>query len=305
MITVFGSINVDLVTRVDAHPRPGETIAGSDYRLIPGGKGANQALAAARAGAGVRLIGAVGMDEFAGVALSELGPGGVDLAGVARRGAPTGLAVIVVDAHGENTIVVAAGANATVTAADAESIGFGRDDTLLLQLEVPYREGRKVAERARSAGARVILSVAPFRPLTVEDAAPASVLIMNEHEAASLARHVGLAAGTDEENVTRLAKRFGQTVIATLGAEGAIAAAEGGILKVPALAVMPVDTTGAGDTFAGVLAALLDEGAGLGEAMVHAAAAGSLATTKEGAQPSFPMRAAIDGALASGGRHVL
>ena len=297
MITVFGSINVDLVTRVEAHPRPGETIAGSDYRLIPGGKGANQALAAARAGARVRLIGAVGTDEFAGIALAELGRGGIDLAGVARRAAPTGLALIVVDRQGENTIVVASGANGTVTAADAAGVGFGPGDTLLLQLEVPYGEGRKVATRARSAGARVVLSVAPFRPFTVEDAAPASVLIMNEHEAASLAAHVGLAPGSDAENAARLAERFGKTVIVTLGAEGAIAAEKDRLLKVPALPVTPIDTTGAGDSFAGVLAAMLDEGAPLETAMAHAAAAGSLATTKEGAQPSFPMRAEIDGAV--------
>jgi ribokinase len=300
MITVFGSINVDLVTRVEAHPRPGETIAGSDYRLIPGGKGANQAVAAARAGARVRLVGAVGSDEFAGIALSELGRSGVDLGHVARRAAPTGLAVIVVDKRGENTIVVAAGANGTVTAADAEDIGFGPGDILLLQLEVPYREGRRLAERAQRAGTRVVLSVAPFRPLTVEDAAPASVLIMNEHEAAALAGHVGLGAGRDEETVLRLAERFGKTVIATLGAEGAIAAEKGTVLKVPALAVTPVDTTGAGDSFAGVLAAMLDEGAALEEAMSYAAAAGSLATTREGAQPSFPMRAEIERALQTG-----
>lgn len=302
MITVFGSVNVDLVTRVEAHPRPGETIAGSDYRLIPGGKGANQALAAARAGAGVRLIGAVGSDEFAGLALAELGRGGVDLTGVARRDAPTGLALIVVDRRGENTIVVASGANATVKAADAAGVRFGRRDTLLLQLEVPYREGRQVAERARGAGARVVLSVAPFRPFAVEDAAPASVLIMNEHEAASLASHVGLAAGNDEETVVRLAKLFGKAVIATLGAEGAVAAEAGKVLRVPALPVTPVDTTGAGDSFAGVLAALLDEGASLDEAMTYAAAAGSLATTREGAQPSFPVRAEIEQALKAAGR---
>jgi ribokinase len=302
MITVFGSINVDLVTRVEVHPRPGETIAGSDYRLIPGGKGANQALAAARAGARVRLIGAVGIDEFAGIALAELGRGGIDLVGVARREAPTGLAVIVVDRQGENTIVVASGANRTVTAADAASVGFGPDDTLLLQLEVPYGEGRKVAMRARSAGARVVLSVAPFRPFTVEYAAPASILIMNEHEAASLAAHVGLAAGSDAENALRLAERFGKTVIVTLGAEGAIAAGTGRLLKVPALKVTPVDTTGAGDSFAGVLAAMLDEGAGLDTAMAYAAVAGSLATTREGAQPSFPMRAEIDDAVEAGRR---
>jgi ribokinase len=294
MITVFGSINVDLVTRVEAHPRPGETIAGSDYRLIPGGKGANQALAAARAGARVRLVGAVGTDAFAELALAELDRGGIDLAGVARRDAPTGLALIVVDRSGENTIVIAAGANATVTEADAAGIAFGPQDTLLLQLEVPYGEARKVAARAREAGARVILSVAPFRPLTPEDVEPVAILIMNEHEAAALLAHLGLAAGSDAENAAALAKRFDKTVIVTLGPAGAAAAAKGELFTVPALKVTPVDTTGAGDCFAGVLAAMLDEGAALDRALAHAAAAGSLATTKEGAQPSFPPRAEIE-----------
>jgi ribokinase len=297
MITVFGSINVDLVTRVEAHPRPGETIAGSDYRLIPGGKGANQALAAARAGARVRLIGAVGWDEFAELALAELGRGGIDLSGVARHEAPTGLALIVVDRQGENTIVIAAGANATVTADGAAGIDFAADDTLLLQLEVPYGEARNVAGRARRAGARVVLSVAPFRPLSVEDAEPASVLIMNEHEAASFTAHLGLASGSDAENAAALAGRFGKAVIVTRGAAGALAVEDARLLEVPALPVMPVDTTGAGDCFAGVLAAMLDERAPLDRAMAHAAAAGSLSTTKEGAQPSFPMRAAIDRAV--------
>lgn len=298
MITVFGSINVDLVTRVETHPRPGETIAGSDYRLIPGGKGANQALAAARAGAGVRLIGAVGDDGFAEVALSELGRAGVDLAAVVRRPAPTGLALIAVDREGENTIVISAGANGTVAAADAATLGFAAGDTLLLQFEVPYDGSRAVAERARRAGARVILSVAPFRPFSAADAAPVSVLIMNEHEAAALAAHAGLTVGSDAENVAALARHFGKTVIATLGPDGAVAAEDGTVLTVPALPVSPVDTTGAGDCFAGVLAAMLDEGASLRHAMTLAAVAGSLATMTEGAQPSFPLRAEIEAAAA-------
>ena len=294
MITVFGSINVDLVSRVRTHPRPGETVTGSDYQLIPGGKGANQALAAARAGADVRLIGAVGSDDLARVALGELEAGGVDLRGVARKEGATGLAIIIVDESGENSIVVAPGANQRVTADLAAGIAFTPSDTLVIQLEVPFDEARKVATRAQAAGARVILSVAPFRPLSADDVAPVSILIMNEHEAEDLAKHLGFLPGSDETNIDAVAMVFGKTVIATLGAEGAAVATEGVVVRVPALRVTPVDTTGAGDTFAGVLAAFLDEGADLAKAMALAAVAGSLATTKHGAQPSFPTRAEIE-----------
>jgi ribokinase len=198
---------------------------------------------------------------------------------------------------------VAPGANNRATADQAAQAAFGPADTLLIQLEVPFAEGRKVAERARAGGARAILSVAPFRPLSAEDVAPVSILVMNELEAAGLARHFALPSGRDEENVAALSRTLGKTVIATLGADGAVAAADGRLIRVPALAVTPVDTTGAGDTFAGVLAAFLDEGADLATAMARAAIAGSLATTKHGAQPSFPTRAEIDeAATAQAGR---
>jgi len=300
MITVFGSINVDLVLRVAAHPRPGETVTGAEQTQVSGGKGANQALAAARAGAMVRLVGAVGNDDLAGRALSELAVAGVDLAHVARRNGATGLAVIVVDAKGENAIVVAPGVNRAVTAEQAAAIDFAPGDTLMLQLEVPYPEGRVLAERAAEQGGRVILSVAPFAPLSPNDLAPATILVMNQHEAGALCRHLGIGANDAEDTVRRLASAFGRTVIATLGADGAVAAVEGGIIRVPALRVTPVDTTGAGDAFAGVLAARLDAGADLRTAMAAAAAAGSLATTKPGAQPSFPTWPEIEEALAAG-----
>ena len=296
MITVFGSINVDLVMRVARSPAPGETVTGSDYRLIPGGKGANQALAARRAGANVRLVGAIGDDFIAGLALAELEPAGVDLGAIARVEGTTGLAIIAVDEAGENAIVVSPGANARALAAAIPADAFGRGDTLLVQMEVPVTQSRTAAARARQAGARVILSVAPYRPLAASDAADFDIVIVNQHEAADLARHLGLAAGDAGITATALAGRLGRTVIATLGADGAVAAGDAGPIRVPALSVTPVDTTGAGDTFAGVLAALLDEGADLAAAMARAAIAGSLACTVEGAQPSFPTRAEIEAA---------
>jgi len=294
MITVFGSINVDLVCRVAKSPLPGETVIGSDYQLIPGGKGANQALAARRAGAKVRLVGAIGDDDIGKTALIELEPAGVDLASVARRHGTTGVAIITVNDKGENTIVVSPGANATASAGQVPADAFSPGDTLLLQMEVPYEESMKVAHVAHDAGARVVLSVAPFTPLTPPELASVSVIVVNEHEAADFARHVGLAAHRDQAVVTALARRLDRTVIATLGPEGAIASGPDGLVRVPAIAVTPVDTTGAGDTFAGVLAAYLDQGGDLKTAMARAAVAGSLACTKIGAQPSFPTRAEIE-----------
>jgi ribokinase len=297
MITVFGSINVDLVCRVRKSPLPGETVLGSDYALIPGGKGANQALAAARAGASVRMVGAIGDDDIGKVALDELGPAGVDLDAVMRRNGTTGVAIITVDDHGENTIVVSPGANAAVAADRIPANGIGAGDTLLLQLEVPQAEVFAAARMARAGGARVVLSVAPFAPFAPEELADIDIVVVNEHEAADFARHFGLPHATPEETVRGLATRLGRTVIATLGPDGAIAAAGGEVIRVPALAITPVDTTGAGDTFAGVLAACLDEGRDLGAAMALAAVAGSLACTRHGAQPSFPTRAEIEAAV--------
>ena len=297
MITVFGSINVDLVCRVRKSPQPGETVLGSDYMLIPGGKGANQALAAARGGASVRMVGAIGDDDIGTVALNELGPAGVDLGSVSRRAGTTGVAIITVDDHGENTIVVSPGANATVDVARIPADGIGSGDTLLLQLEVPQEQVFAAARRAHGSGARVVLSVAPFAPFAPGELADIDIVVVNEHEAADFARHFGLPHGDPEETVVALAAKLGRTVIATLGPDGAIAAAPEGVVRVPALSITPVDTTGAGDTFAGVLVACLDAGMTLGEAMKRAAVAGSLACTKLGAQPSFPTRAEIDAAV--------
>ncbi len=293
MITVFGSINVDLVTRVKRIPAPGETVHGTDYSLIPGGKGANQALAACRAGAAVRMVGAVGNDDFAQVALRELEAGGVDLTAVTHRIGTTGVAIITVDETGENTIALSPGANAHADAGTIPEGAFGSGDTLLLQMEVPLAQNYAAAAEARAAGARVILSLAPYEPLSPDELAAFDMVIVNQHEAADLARHLAIAEGTPEETVTALAGKLGRAVIATLGADGAVAADGKEVIRVPALHVTPVDTTGAGDTFCGVLAAWLDEGASFRTALARAAVAGSLATTKEGAQPSFPTRAEI------------
>ncbi|MBB5753587.1 PfkB family carbohydrate kinase [Prosthecomicrobium pneumaticum] len=299
MITVFGSINIDLVCRVEALPRPGETVKGSDYRLIPGGKGANQALAARRAGAAVRMVGAVGRDDMAAAALAELSAAGVDLSAVATEGTTSGMAIITVDRHGENTIVIAPGSNARLTAAALPEGAFAPGDTLMLQMEVPWAEAEAVARRAKAEGARVMLSIAPFTPLDRDAFAAVDMILVNEGEADALARHHAIPEAGLETRIRALAAELDRTLVVTRGAEGALAAtADGGFWSLPSMPVTPVDTTGAGDTFAGVLAALLDEGADLAAALRHAVVAGALACTKEGAQPSFPQRAEIEIALA-------
>ncbi|MHA1157504.1 MAG: ribokinase [Alphaproteobacteria bacterium] len=290
MTTVFGSINVDLVSRVARIPAPGETVHGSDYMLFPGGKGANQALAAQRAGAQTRMIGAVGDDSMAAIALAELQSAGVDLASVEALQGTTGLALITVDETGENAIVLSPGANARAAAAQYGDLSSEASGSVMFQMEVPFQESVSVATQAAATGARTMLSIAPFTPLAMDQLAPFSFIIVNEHEAAALAAAYGLAVDDPGRTVAALAQRLGRNVVATLGPQGAIAAGPAGALQVAALSVEVVDTTGAGDTFAGTLAAFLDEGRPYEDAMRLAAVAGSLACTKEGAQPSFPQR---------------
>src|SRR4051794_33156959 len=221
MIIVFGSINVDFVTRVERIPQPGETVLGPSYAVIPGGKGANQALAARRAGSQVMLVGAVGQDPFAGIALSLLHEDGVDLAHVARVEPPTGAAFISVDDHGENAIVVASGANAEVLAGQTDGLDFSKRDTLLLQREVPEAQAAKAAARMRQAGGRVVLNAAPAGPISPELLASLDVLVVNEHEVLVVGEALGLSG--DPDTVARaIDNRHGVATIVTLGAQGAI-----------------------------------------------------------------------------------
>ena len=290
MIVVFGSINIDLVTRVAALPAPGETVLGPSYDTIPGGKGANQALAARRAGGEVALVGAVGQDGFADVALQLLLRDGVDCTHVARVAAPTGAAFITVDAHSENIIVVASGANGYARAAQ---VTLKASDILLLQREVPDSEGEAAARKARASGAKVMLNLAPAGAISRDYLAHIDILVMNEHEAGVLAEAHGLDARSPELAALALHQSFGLTTIVTLGAEGAVAFECSTRHAVAALAISPVDTTAAGDTFVGALAACLARGQSLSEALPFAAAAGSLACTVRGAQTSIPYRNAI------------
>jgi ribokinase len=297
VITVFGSINLDLIGNVERLPGPGETVLGNGFVTAPGGKGANQALAAARAGAPLIMVGAVGDDAFAVGALALLEAAGLDLTGVRRAQGATGVALILVDHAGENVIAVLPGANGTVSASDAKTLDFGPADTLLLQLEIPVPAIEAAACRARQAGARVLLNFAPFRTEALGLVSHATHLIVNESECALIAAAAGIADGTTAGQARALAGRYGVTVVATLGKDGALAVADGPIEAVQALPVEAVDTVGAGDTFCGYLAAALAERLPLKAALRLATAAGSLACTKTGAQPSIPMRDEVEVAL--------
>jgi ribokinase len=288
VILVFGSINVDVLTPVPLLPRPGETVLGGDYALLPGGKGANQAVAASRAGAAVRMAGAVGNDAFADLALETMRGSGVDLALVRRVERPTGVALIMVDARGENLIAVAPGANREAAAASVPDSALGPETILVCQMEVPAAESWALIRRARAAGARTVLNLAPAAPIDPALFAEIDVLVANAGEAAAL--------GADP---AALARRLRQALVVTRGGDGSTAfLADGSRIETPALAIDPVDTTGAGDTFVGVLAAGLNRRLALPQALRRASAAAGLACLGRGAQSAMPERAAIEAAAA-------
>jgi ribokinase len=287
MILVFGSINIDIIVPVPQLPRPGETVLGGDYRLLPGGKGANQALAARRAGAEVKMAGAVGRDAFAATALECLRHDGVDLALVRRVERPTGCAAVMVGEDGENLIAVASGANAEVVAEAVPDDLLSPGTILLCQMEVPIAETAALIRRAARGGARSILNLAPAMHIETELLGDIDLLVANAAEAATL--------GGDP---AAIARRLRQGFVVTHGAAGSTAfLADGRRLDIPALAIDVVDTTGAGDTFVGVLAAGLDHRLALDIALRRASAAAGLACRAHGAQTAMPDAAAIDEAV--------
>lgn len=293
MITVFGSTNLDQVGTVTRLPKPGETVAGGTFSMAPGGKGANQALAARRAGAEVLHVSAVGDDAFADLALALLRDGGVDLSRLRTAETATGIAMIFVDAGGENVIAVLPGANGTMTAADADMglSGLTAGDTLLVQQEVPQAATRRALEIARAKGARSVLNTAPFLPDTAELAPMADIVVANETEFSLLS---GRPISELDAAMQDWVARTGRTIVVTLGPDGARALSPDGAIVVSAHKVTPVDTVGAGDTFCGYLAAALDAGLPLEASMRRAAVAGSLACLNPGAQPAIPHKADID-----------
>lgn len=294
MIIVPGSINADLLFKVAQLPRPGETVLCPSYAFAPGGKGANQAAAAAKAGAEVRFVGHVGDDAYGPVVRGLLEEAGVDCAGLAVSAKPTAIAVIGVDDGGENAIIVASGANLDTAAGQVPESWLGLGATVLCQNEIRSEESFAALRRAKARGARAILNLAPAGDVPDEVLGDLDLLIVNELEAAALARR----EGEPRELATALSERHGLTCVLTLGAKGAIAVGPGGMaLKASPLRVEPVDTTGAGDTFSGVLAAWLDRGADLAGALAAASVAAALACERVGAQTAQPTRAMIEARL--------
>jgi ribokinase len=285
VILVFGSINVDVVVPVPHLPAAGETVLGGDYALLPGGKGANQALAARRAGAEVRLAGAVGADSFAAVALAGLKRDGVDTGLVRVVDTPTGCALIMVGADGENLIAVASGANQSVRADQVPDALLGPRTLVVAQMEVPFAETQALIRRARARGGGCLLNLAPALPIDPAVLPDLDLVVANAGEAARLGPEV--------------ARQLRRGLVITRGAAGAEAhLADGSSLAVPALPVDAVDTTGAGDTFVGVLAAALDAGLTLDRALPRASAAAGLSCLARGAQAAMPDVAAIEAAAA-------
>lgn len=294
-IVVVGSLNMDLVVRSPRHPQPGETLLGTEFHTFPGGKGANQAVAAARLGGQVKMIGRVGADAFGDALIQTLSQDGVDTRHIARlQDAPTGVALITVDAAGQNTIVVVPGANGELSPPDllAAESAFESASVVVMQLEIPLLTVAYAADLARRHGACVVLNPAPAQPLgtTLKQV---DVLIPNQPEAALL---TGAASARDAAK--RLRASGVRSVIVTLGEDGVLVVEGETETHLPPHRVSVVDTTAAGDAFVGAFAVALAEGRSTREAAAWGNAAGALAVTRAGAQPSLPTRAELEQFLA-------
>ncbi|MDP6690384.1 MAG: ribokinase [Alphaproteobacteria bacterium] len=295
MIVVFGSIGLDIVQSVERLPRPGETVLTADYVMLPGGKGANQALAAARAGGSVQFVASVGDDDFGRLALANLDQAGVALSQVARRQRPTACATISVDRDGENQIVVSSGANLATKAEQlqAGSRQLAPGDLVLQQMEIPLPEICAGVELAHRRGARNILNAAPFQPIPPATLAKLDSLIVNEVEAEMLADNLGLDSGDLKAACDEVRRRFDVTVVLTLGADGAITFAPDQTLRANALPIQALDTVGAGDAFVGAFVAAMGAEMALSDCLRWGSVAGGLACLKPGAQDGVPDRVEI------------
>jgi ribokinase len=289
---VFGSINMDMVTRTPRLPRPGETLIGHGFATAPGGKGANQAVACARLGTPTRMVGRVGDDVFGAALRANLETHGVDVSAVAVTPGSSGVAAISVDDAGENTIVVAPGANGLVGSEDITRLerALRGARVLLLQLEVPLDAVVAAAAAARARGVLTILDPAPAQELPAELCHLADIITPNETEAAALVGFALDSADAVRRAGQTLHERTGGTVIIKRGGQGAFMLADGAETFAPAFPVTVVDTVAAGDSFNGALAAALCRGLPLATALRWGLAAGALAVTKPGAQEAIPSK---------------
>lgn len=295
-VVVVGSLNADLTIYCERLPQPGETVHGSDFAVLPGGKSANQAVAAGRLGAEVALIGAVGDDPNGRLLRESAVAAGVDVSGLRTVSDATGVAVISVDGRGENSIIISAGANGTLKPADLPTEAFDGAAVLCLCLEIPVDTVLAAASAAQQAGATVLLNLSPYGPVPAELLQLTDVLLVNAHEAADL---LGVDPRDDWDAARQLFRDRGiARVLVTLGGEGSVVldsdAAEGSRVRAVApMPVTPVDTTGAGDAFTGAVAFRLADGASLLEAAQFASVAAALSTTGKGAQASYPGAAEV------------
>jgi ribokinase len=308
-ILVVGSLNADLVVRTSHFPQPGETISGGDLQIIPGGKGANQAVASARQGVSVSMVGRVGIDSFGPELINNLKQNNVNTSYVqADSQAATGTAIIVVDANGQNSIVLSPGGNGRVSSADLANIPFSDYKLLLLQLEIPIEAVFAAAQRARENGLRSLLNPAPAYALPDELITLPDFILPNESELSLLTSQPVRDVSSAENAAKVLLERGAQNVIVTLGGNGALIVTGTQVIHVDAYKVDVVDTTAAGDAFIGGFAAKLLESDGamaplsemqeqalaLQNAVRYGCACGALATTKFGAQPSLPTKEEVE-----------
>lgn len=297
MIIVFGSLNIDMVLPVETMPRAGDTVLCPEYKLHPGGKGANQAVAAAHAGAKVYMFGCVGNDSFASLCRNSLEAASVNIDNIAASDRPTGCATICVDGNGENMITVASGANLAARSASVPDEMLKETATLVLQMEVPAQENWALIERASQKKTQIILNLAPAQAVPDHILRSLTVLVMNQIEATVLALNLGFDVISPTIAARRISVKYGITCIVTLGADGAFASSPQGTWTVQALPITAIDTTAAGDAFVGVLAASLDKQLSLDQALRRATVASGLACASAGAQPSLPDAQQIEDAL--------
>ncbi len=296
-LVVVGSSNVDMVVKTDHIPKAGETRLGGEFVMVPGGKGANQAVCAAKLGADVKLVARVGDDVFGECSLESFRNAGIDTTFVTKDpDYPSGVALITVDDHGENAIVVAPGANSALTPGDVDAAkdAISHADAVVLQLEIPQETVDHAIRLAKSLGTRVVLNPAPVRRVSTDILSDVDVLTPNEHEAAALLSSESFGASHAPAVARELLKLGVESVVITLGSEGAYVTGPHGAGLVPAIKVDAVDTTAAGDAFTASLACGLAEGKSLMEAAGFAAKVAAIAVTRMGAQSSMPTRKEVE-----------